>query len=181
MDILVYGLFLILGVLITYIFFKNKMYDKLEGKYKSLIGDKSLIDDIKEYKRLKVEYKKSTDDIKKLENKIDTLKLYIGLVDDHEYGIIHRDLKYYDGTDAGYRLIVEAEFKVVQRGSDKVKISVNLDSIKTSPDKLDDLDLMDKIKKFIDGWYDIDDKNISWILPYKSIKRDFDINCLLRS
>ena len=180
MDILVYGLFLILGVLITYIFFKNKMYNKLEGKYKSLIGDKSLIDDIEEYKRLKVEYKKSTDDIKKLENKIDTLKLYIGLVDDHEYGIIHRDLNYSD-DDVGYRLIVEAEFKVVQRGSDKVKISVNLDSIKTSPNKSDNLNLMDEIKKFIDGWYDIDDKNISWILPDKSIKRDFDIDCLLRS
>lgn len=180
MDILVYGLFLILGVLITYIFFKNKMYDKLESKYKSLIGDKSLIDDIKEYKRLKVEYKKSTDDIKKLENKIDTLKLYIGLVDDHEYGIIHRDLKYSD-DDVEYELIVEAEFKVVQRGSDKVKISVNLDSIKTSPNKSDDLNLMDKIKTFVDGWYDIDDENISWILPDKSIKRDFDIDCLLRS
>lgn len=174
-QILLYVLFFIVGMLMTYTFFKEKMYKSLKKKYDILSEEKTPIDQ-KTFNNIKKDYDELILKNNKLEKTIDTLKSYLGLVKDNEYGIIKKSLTYGENDS---EISVTAEFKTIQRGENKVKISLNIDSIKTSPNESSNKTLMSKIKEFIDDWYDIDCEGITWVIPDKSMEREFNIDEIL--
>jgi hypothetical protein len=175
-QIILYALSFIVGVSFTYIFFKNMMYSSLKTKYDDLVKEKTPINQ-DDYDKLKTKYGKLSTEKNKSDNTIDRLKLYLGLVKDNEYGIIKKNLIY--GVN-NTTIKISAEFKTIQRGANKVKISLNVDSIKTEPNKTSDTKLMNEIKIYMDDWYDIDDSFITWVEPDKVTQREFDIDEVLR-
>ena len=174
-QILLHVLFFVLGITFTYIFFKEGMYVRLKSKYDNLTKEKTPINQSK-YDQLSTKYNEIEKEKETLENNIDKLKKYIGLVDNNEYGIITKGLSYSE-SPKGFEM--EAEFRTIQRGKDKVKISINKNTIKTSPNQGSSEKRLTSIKNYVDGWYSIDTEEISWVVPDEVIKREVNIDIIL--
>lgn len=187
-HILTYVLLFTLGVSLTYIYFKNLIHKSLfnrftdlenkkveisQGDYDKLSYDKGI--EIVGYKREILRLEKEKDE---LTFEIQGLKLTLGLVDEYEYGILSNNTivsTHKDGTESTLRL--KCGFKVIQKGSNSVRISINKNDIKgdtvmTEKTKGDILELLD-------GWYNIDDSDISWVEPDEARKRDVKIDSIL--
>ena len=169
---------LIIGILSTCIYFKNKKYSELKERYSVLKLIKTPINKDK-FTEIRDECINLRNVNGKLNNKVDKLKSYLGLVGDKEYSIIKRELTYGNGLGKDVPIFISAEFKTIQRGANKVKISLNIDSIKTTPNKSGDKELMEKCKEFVDDLYDIDDESITWVIPDKAMRREFDLDNIM--
>jgi hypothetical protein len=151
------------------------MYVRLKSKYESLKKEKTPVNQ-ESYDTLNTKYDNIEKEKEVLENNIDKLKKYIGLVEDNEFGIITRSLHYGDNPK-GFEMT--AEFRTIQRGKNKVKISINKSTIKTSPNQSPNDAQLNKIKEFVDDWYDINDPEITWVIPDEAIKREINIDMIL--
>jgi len=151
------------------------MYIGLKNKYDELLKEKTPVNQ-KVFDELSDEYNKVLLENTTLKSNVDKLKSFIGLVEDNEYGIVKKSLIYGDKNE---KIDISAEFKAIQRGLNKVKISLNIDTIKTHPNEMSNKKLISDIKEYIDGWYDIDDGDITWVIPDKKVKREFDIDNIL--
>tara|TARA_R110000772_G_scaffold20466_5_gene57021 strand:+ start:163621 stop:164157 length:537 start_codon:yes stop_codon:yes gene_type:complete len=178
MTIFLYILFIILGgalgILSTYIYFTSRSFKKLKSKYEKLEQTKTPIN-MEIFDDLNIEYDKKVKENDILKSNITKLKSYLGIAREHEYGIYKSN---YQRGDKKFR--VEAEIKTIKRGKEKVKIEVNGD-IKTSPVQKQDKSNLSSIRSLIDGWYDIDDEDITWVVPDEAMRREFDIDQILHN
>ena len=115
-----------------------------------------------------------------LVTKLDKLKKYLGLVEKNEYGILKTNLTHAD-VDGGedISISVSCGFSVIKRGGNKVRIDIDVDDIKVNRGAFGNKSSRLGIKNMLDGWYDINDKKISWIEPDESTKREIKIDDIL--
>lgn len=180
-HILTYFLLFALGASWMYIYFKNKLYNSLKEKKVEVTKE--------EYDKLSInkdnEINSLNNDLEEIEKERDDLlltvqdlELSLGLVDQYEYGVLSNNSITQTDDDGGTTsLILSCGFKVIQKGANNVRISINKNDIKSSSILGDKA--KDDIIELLNGWYDIDDVNITWIEPDEARKRDMKIDSIL--
>jgi phosphopantetheine adenylyltransferase len=122
--------------------------------------------------------KEKDEEISKILSRYDKLKKYLGLVNDKEYGILKHTLQY--GKEGNKKdLVVQAGFKVSQRGRDKVRIDIDINDVRVNTGKHANLNSYKNIKDILDGWYDVNSTEITWVEPDDALKREINIDNLL--
>lgn len=165
---------IILGITIATIYGMRMYIRKLKVDKREL--KKSVSIDIDEYEKLISEHEKLKEDYSDIIKERDKLKVYIGVVNEKEFGILSHTLirTLEDGTEK--KVHFDFEFKVVKRGQEKVKIEIT-DYKSSSEDKRESL--FKRCQSIVNGWYDINDPEITWIEPDKAVQRDFKIDDIL--
>jgi len=165
---------IILGITIATIYVMCIYIRKLKVDKREL--KKSVNIDMDEYEGLIIKYEKLKEDYSDLIKERDKLKVYIGVVNEKEFGILSHTLVRTHEDETEKKVHFDFEFKVVKRGQDKVKIEIT-DYKSSSEDKRESL--FKRCQSIVNGWYDINDPEITWIEPDKTTQRDFRIDNIL--
>lgn len=175
-------IFFILGITVTYIIFieyKMKILKQrnvfLESQKNEYTKENFKIIENK-YKRTKTDLDNIESKYRKLNEDYENIKKYIGLIADYEYGILKETLTETLPHGGIKEYKVRCEFKTILKGLNNVKILIQ--EVYTE-DGNKDTDLFSHISNLLNGWYDIDDKNITWITPDATMRRNIDIDNIL--